>query len=528
MLGSSQKLILCITNQSLTAGLWHGSKLQSYQVFENHDEDYTAFSVYLSKHKDIDVYLMVDAIEEDYKLEALPHTTGSARKEIVARKLAQFNRNSTYRAAHYINRDKNKRKDDNFLFVALSNTDFMQGWMDSIQAEHIPLVGVYLLPMVSQVIVRQMKLMSPHILLCERLSSGLRQTYLHNGRLRMSRLTPMSNIKPAQLSYFYLVEIEKTRLYLLSQRLIAAETPLQMILPAIDDTSDDIAKSISQDQGIECKTVDILTFAKNSNISQDVVKSHPELLHMQLLANGNIPDNLAPAELTKTHNIKNLCRNINLVTILVLMAGVIASSVYFFQAYQTKLKIEETAAKKQQQLQQYELVAQNYPETPVPGTDLKAAVEIAAAINQETPKAMMRVISAALKEAPEIAIDRIRWVQTDQLDIKDGNENSVSSSNNQQVSGSSESVLRQIGFINAEIRHFKGDYRAALASASRFANRLRANPLVEQVKILQEPVNVSSLANLQGSTRDENTAQRTPAIFKLKVVLKAEESESSK
>ncbi|HSR02278.1 MAG TPA: hypothetical protein VLM20_05730 [Methylophilaceae bacterium] len=528
MIGSSQKLILCITNQSLTAGLWHGSKLQSHQVFENHDEDYTAFSVYLSKHKDIDVYLMVDAIEEDYKLEALPHTTGNARKEIVARKLAQFNRNSIYRAAHFINRDKNKRKDDNFLFVALSNSDFMQGWMDAIQAEKMPLVGVYLLPMVSQVIVRQMKLMSPHILLCEHLSSGLRQTYLHNGRLRMSRLTPMTNVKQAQLSYFYLVEIEKTRLYLLSQRLIAAGTPLQIVLPAIDEPSDDIAKSVSQDQGIECKTVDILTFAKNSNISQDVVKLHPELLHMQLLANGNIPDNLAPAELTKTHNIKNLCRNINLVTILVLMVGVITSGIYFFQAYQTNLKIEETAAKKQQQLQQYELVAQNYPETPLPGTDLKAAVEIAAAINQETPKAMMLVISAALKEAPEIAIDRIRWVQTDQLDIKDGNENASASSNTQQVSGSSESVLRQIGFINAEIRYFKGDYRAALASASRFANLLRENQLVEQVKILQEPVNVSSFANLQGSTRDENTAQRTPAIFKLKVVLKSQESESLK
>jgi hypothetical protein len=527
MLGSSQKLILCITNQSLMAGLWHGSKLQSYQVFENHDDDYTAFSVYLSKHKDINVYLIVDAIEEDYKLEALPHTTGNARREIVARKLSQFNRNSIYRAAHYINRDKNKRKDDNFLFVALSNIDFMQGWMDSIQAEHIPLVGVYLLPMVSQVIVRQMKLMSPHILLCERLSSGLRQTYLHNGRLRMSRLTPMVNVKPAQLSYFYLVEIEKTRLYLLSQRLIAAETPLQMILPAIDETSDDIAKSISQDQGIECKTVDILAFAKNSNINQEVVKSHPELLHMQLLANGNIPDNLAPAELTKTHNIKNLCRNINLVALLVLMSGLLASGIYFFQAYQTKLNIEETAARKEKQLQQYELVAQNYPETPVPGIDLKAAVEIAHAINQETPKKMMRTISAALKDAPEISINRIRWVQTDQLDIKDGSENGQASTTAQQAAVSPESGLRQIGFINAEIRRFKGDYRAALASASRFANQLRADPSVEQVKILQEPVNVSSLANLQGSTRDENTAQRTPAIFKLKVVLKSTESESS-
>lgn len=525
MLGSGQKLILCMTNQTLTAGLWHGNKLQSYHVFNNHDEDHTAFSVYLSKYQNIDVYLIVDAIEEDYKLEALPHTTGNARREIVERKLSQFNRNSIYRAAHFINRDTDKRKDDNFLFVALSNTDFMQGWMDAIQAEHIPLVGVYLLPMVSQVMVRQMKLLAPNILLCERLSSGLRQTYLHNGRLRMSRLTPMGDVKPEQLSYFYLVEIEKTRLYLLSQRLIGGETALQMVLPAVDESSEEIAKSISQDQGIECKTVDILAYAKNSHLKQDVVKSHPELLHMQLLANGHVPDNLAPPALTKTHNIKNLCRNINFVTIGVLVIGLLLSVLYFINGYQTANQSEDMAAKTGQQLRQYDLVAQNYPDTPIPGDDLKAAVEIAHTINQETPKTLMQVVSAALAETPEVAVNRIRWVQSDQLDMTDERGSYQSSQANvQAVAG--DLKLSQIGFINAEIRRFKGDYRAALASASQFASQLRADPLVAQVQILQEPVNVSSLANLQGSTRDENTAQRTPAIFKLKVVMKPAGKES--
>lgn len=527
MFGNTQKIILCITNQSLTAGLWHGNKLQSYQIFKNKDEDYTAFSRYLAKFPDVNVYLIVDAIEEDYKLEALPHTTGSARREIVERKLSQFNRNSIYRTAHFINRDTDKRKDDNFIFIALSNTDFMQSWMDVIQAEHIPLVGVYLLPMVSQVMVRQMKLMAPNILLCERLSSGLRQTYLHNGRLRMSRLTPMGNVKPEQLSYFYLVEIEKTRLYLLSQRLIVGETALQMVLPALDDTSEEIAKSISQDQGIECKTVDLLTYAKNSQIKQEIVKAHPELLHMQLLANGNIPDNLAPSELTKTHNIKNLCRNIHIGTTLVIIAGLLLSGVYLFQGYQKSNQIDEIETKTARQLKQYDLVADHFPITPVPGDDLKAAVEIAHTINHQTPRQLMQIISTALEGAPEIAINRIRWVQSNEADLTDGSGGEISQAgNNAQAAADSAAQLAQIGFINAEIRQFKGDYRAALASASSFANHLRDNPLVSQVKILQEPVNVSSLANLQGSTRDESTTQRTPAIFKLKVVLKTTDEES--
>lgn len=523
MFTKSQKIILCVTNHNLTAGLWHGSKLQSYKIFKNQDEDHTAFSQYMSEHTGIDVYLMVDAIEEDYKLEALPHTAGSARRELVARKMGQFNRNSVYRTAHFINRDKDKRKDDNFLFVALSNTDFMQSWMDVIQAEHIPLVGVYLLPMVSQVAVRQMKLMAPHILLCERLSSGLRQTYLHNGRLRMSRLTPMTDVKPEQLSYFYLVEIEKTRLYLLSQRFITAETGLQMVLPAYDDTSEKIANSISQDQGIECKTVDILAYAKNSNIKQETVKAHPELLHMQLLANGHIPDNLAPAELTKTHNIKTLCRNIYIGSALIALAGILFSSVYLFQSYQIHNQTNEFVVKTKQQSKQYELVAQNFPQTPLPGNDLKLAVEMAQKINNQTPKQLMQILSEALKNEPEVAISRIRWVQSERTDIQD----EVDLESTQASNNASQSDLLQIGFVNAEIRQFTGDYRAALASASRFASYIKTNPAVMQVQILQEPVNVSSLANLQGSTRDESTTQREPAIFKLKVVLNAAKHEAT-
>ena len=526
MFTNAHKLILCVTNTSLTAGLWHGTRLQSYRVFKNEDDDHTAFSEYLVQHGNINIYLIADVVEEDYKLESLPHTTGKARREIVDRKLNQFNRNSIYRTAHFINRAADKRKDDNFLFIALSNADFMQSWMDVIQATHAPLVGVYLLPMISQVAVRQMKLMAPNILLCERLSSGLRQTYLHNGRLRMSRLVPMGDIKPNQLAYFYLVEIEKTRLYLLSQRLIAGETALQMVLPAYDSKHDEIAKSISQDQGFECKTVDILALARNNNIAPDTVKTHPELLHMQLLANGNVPDNLAPATFTKAHNLNKICRNIHFFTAGIATIGALLAGVYFWQGHQQKNQINEIATQTLQQQQQYETVAQNFPATPIPSNELKIATEIAQTIknNDQSPRQFMQVLSLAFETSPEIALNRMRWVLSNQLEIKDEESAPAVAAN-----PSAQPVvtpigdptkLMQIGFVNAEIKGFTGDYRAALASVSKLVSSLRDSPLVAQVTVLQEPVNVSSLANLQGSTTDEGTTERTPAIFKLKVVLK--------
>lgn len=524
MFENAKKLILCATNSSLTAGLWYGSKLQNYAVFGNASQDYTAFSEYLAKHPEINIYLIVDAVEEDYRVESLPHTAGSARREIVERKLNQFNRNSVYRAAHYINRAADKRKDDNFLFVALSQADFLQGWMDVIQANHAPLVGVYLLPMISQVVVRQMKLMSPHILLCERLSSGLRQTYLHNGRLRLSRLVPMKEVKSNQLAYFYLVEIDKTRLYLLSQRLIASETPLQMVIPASDGAYDEIAKNISQEQGLECKAVNILAYAKNVGIADDLVKKHPEFLHMQLLANGNVPDNLAPATFSKVHNLNNIRRKINIATGCVATIGVVLAAYYTWQGNQQKDQLQAIATQTQHQTKLYEEVARNFPTTPIPSTELKVAADLAQIVknNNASPRALMQAISGALEASPEIALSRIRWLQTGDKNVKDEENNAAPNQNNLPVAANADPTkLMQIGFINAEIKSFNGDYRAALSSVNNFVLQLRANPLVDEVVVLQEPVNVSSLANLQGSTTDDSAnTERPPAIFKLKIVLK--------
>ena len=527
MLTNPKKLILCATNSSLTAGLWYGTKLQSYAVFSHSDADYTAFSEFLAQHSGTNIYLIVDAVEEDYKLESMPHTTGAARREIVERKLNHFNRNSVYRAAHFINRSTDKRRDDNFLFVALNNSDFLQGWMNVIQANHAPLVGVYLLPMLSQEVVRQMKLMGSHILLCERLSSGLRQTYLHNGRLRMSRLTPMKDVKPNQLAYFYLVEIEKTQMYLASQRLIANETSVQLIMASMDNSHAEIAKGISQEQGLECKLVDILAYAKNINISPDLVKTHPEFLHMQLLANGNVPDNLAPATFSKIHSINNIRRKINIATACVATTGVVLAAYYAWQGAQQKDQLQFISVQTRSQQSQYEEVAKNFPTTPIASTELKIAAELAQTIkgNSQSPRQLMQVLSGAFEASPEIELTRMRWVQTNDRELKDdaGGANNAQSQNNQPVAAANNdpSKLVQVGFINAEIKGFTGDYRAALNSVNKFVTHLRENNLVENVLILQEPVNVSSLANLQGSTTDENAStERPPAIFKLKIILK--------
>ncbi|MDI1298356.1 hypothetical protein [Methylotenera sp.] len=528
MTSRADKLVLCATSHSLLAGLWHAGKLQGSQAFNNDDAGHEGFAEFLKQYISIPVYLMADAVEEDYRLESVPHTTGAAKKELVNRKLNQFYRGLDYRTAHFVNRETTKRKDDKYLFVALNNADFLQTWVNLIQAAKVQLVGIYLLPMLSQVLVRQLKLMAPHILLCEKLSSGLRQTYFHNGRLRMSRLVPNVPTAANQLGYFYLVETEKTRLYLISQRFITRETPLNLVLASLDGSTQHISQGISQEQGIECSDINLSQITKSLNLPTKLIEQMPELLHMHLLASGHVVDNLAPEALTKEYDFSKLKQKIKLAALLLGVLGLFAAGGMLMQGLSYQSALKEATQDTVLQQRRYDEAAKNFPVTTIGAEDLKAAVELDKTISTypKSPRRMMQVVSTALEQVPEVQLDRLHWVLTNDMNSKDDDKLislPASSTPTNPAFTADATKLYELAYVTAEISGFTGDYRSALNSVHKFVEKLNLDQNIAAVEVLQEPVNVSSFVNLQGSTTDEQTAQTQPALFKLKVILKAPE-----
>jgi len=531
--GNLNKLVLCATANSLLAGLWRAGKMQGSQTFANNEAGHQAFAKFLQEYQSTPVYLIADAVEEDYRLESLPHTSGVAKRELIERKLNQFYRGMDYRTAHFINRDKDKRKDDNFLFVALRKDDFIQDWVAVIQSAEAQLVGIYLLPMLSKILIQKLKLSAPNILLCEKLSSGLRQSYFHNGSLRMSRLVPNVPSEASQLGYFYLVETEKTRLYLVSQRFIARETHLNLALVSVDDSTRQICQAINQEQGLECSDINLSEIAKSLGLSASLIQKMPELLHMQLLASGHPVDNLAPEGLTKTFQFSRLKQAIRIATLAVGVIGLIAAAWMFKLGLDNKSAYDQAMQDTVIQQHRYNEVAKNFPVTPIGANDLKVAVELDKTISSypKSPRRMMQVVSAALEQSTQdsldnIQLDRLRWILSSNLNVKDEDKFiPLPTSNNPQANvnimpSTDPASLNEMAFITAEISGFTGDYRGALNTVNRFVANIKADTRVAAVEVLQEPVNVSSFVDLQGSTTDEQSAQKQPAFFKLKVILK--------
>jgi hypothetical protein len=517
------KIILFITSKQVAAGSWRLGKLVSCEEFSNNEAGHDQFRQYLSKHPNIPVHLIVDAVEEDFRLETMPHTFGSSRAEMVGRKLNQLYRNTSYRTSQFVGRESDKRRDDKFLFMALTNPDLLAPWVSAIEDLQTPLTGIYLKPSVSQILVKALKLKESDLLLMTRQSAGMRQTYFSNQLLRVSRLTPLVGMDNQQIEKLYVSETEKTRLYLISLRMMSRESRLHVVFPSTSQVSDDLVNQLESGQNVSCTILDTNALARKIGLDPEWLKRFPDLMHMQVLARHSCPGNLAPTQLLRQYKLHTLRNGINLGSTAIVVGALAIASVNIVRTVELHHQQKDAIAQIQQQEKLYEEVSSNFPKTPQPGSDLKIAVELADKIKSisRDPQRMMQVVSTALDSQREIQLSRLRWKLAEDANTRDDDSSATAPTGDSGVP-SSPTGLYEIGFVDGEISNFTGDYRAAIDSMNRLVESLKQNPAVEHVVVLQQPVNTSSLASLQGSTLDQQAQQLPAARFKLKVILKPE------
>lgn len=521
-----EKIILSANSACLMAGVWRFGKLKSFDIFQNDEQGQEAFRQFLQRTQNTNIYFLADALEEDYRLESLPHARGGDRKALLERKLNQIYRGHSLRTALFLRREKDQAKSDHFLFMGLNNADFMQAWLEMIEAEQAPLAGVYLFSMVAPFLAKRLKLNIPHIIFTEKLSTGIRQSYLQNGDLRMSRFVPFPNGSTNPSPSFYLDETEKARMYLSNQRYLSAETETIIAVPSLDHTQQALCKQI-EEQGQACLSVDLSPLVKSLGLDKAQADKTPELIRMSLVAKSRLVTSLAMPKLTKHYRINVIRESLHLATAATLAVGLILSSFYLKQNFSQKSEQDDLIAQTKHQQQLYEQVAKDFPATPLPSNDLQLAVELNQRIGayQRLPDRMMQIVSNAIDKAPEIQINRLFWVQTNDVNLRDNDVSIVlpqAQENKPSLPALSNTELHESAFVNGEIKRFTGDYRAALNSVNQLVERLKADAGVAYVEILQAPVNVSSFSNLEGSTTDEIEAKQTSAVFKLKIILKRE------
>lgn len=489
-------LLVYIHAQGVSLACQRRGKFRFVGEFDADESGYQAFAAALKPFKNARLSILVDSVDEQYHVENLPHVLGTARTEMLARRLRQISRDSAFAAAWHQGRDPDGRRDDRFLFVSLNTLDWAQVWLDLLARQHVHLALLTTVPIVSQSMVRHLPQESAPLLWVTQQSGGTRLSFFQQNRLLFSRLsTPESGQAAEKLAE----EIIKTRYYLTSHQYLAHQSHLAVVVLDTQQDHQRLCEMLNQDTGLNlsCQVHVSDVLAQRLWINANDLHKYRDSLHLAALGRYSAAINLATPAMTLTYRQRWWQRGLYLTAAASLLVGVIAGGYLTYQRDQFAASAMQTHGWLKQQQNSYQHILAKMPATPTSPANLKAAVDVARTLSAAPqPVTDFAILSEVLTRDSHITVTRLVWQER-----------------NVEEPGNAQRVL----VIEGEALLSQGNYPLAMAAIDRFVADLRQHPRIARVEVMSMPVNRDPKLTLHQSAQ----AVASAAAFKLKLLLRA-------
>lgn len=483
-----------------------------------------ALGRWLRASPDFPLYLVADLAGEEFHRETVPHVRwGGGRKALLERRLSRLFPDTLYRCARVQGREKAGRRDDRVLFSALPDNEQLAPWLETILESGAPLAGITSVPMLGEKLAAlRHGDVHPLLLVIQLQGVGLRQNCLVDGRLRFSRLVPgFEEGQGAGLRAAFLEECERTRQYLVREKLILPEQMLEIHLYA---EAARYGGGVADDPGppfLRLHIHDAAALLRQQGMAED--KGCPAIFLLCLLAarrSRGLVNHYAPPTLLRRHRLRGFSRG------MAFSAGILAIlsclGAYFLHregnvlaARQQGLRVRTEAL-----LERHDALRQNFPTADLAAVELRQTVEFIDALSGvPSPVAMMRDVGLVLAECPEIRLHRFAWQMSAALpeteaglagtEIPDAGEAAEPAL---LLAAAAEGRSGISVFLAGSVLSASG-HRAACLSVRRFAALLesRSGFSVTPVRMPMEP---GPGAGLQASLAE---GPQTPAFFVLRL-----------
>lgn len=496
------KTLLFLGGEGFHAYTWEGGKFLETQHFTDSTEGREKFSVFL-RDNSYPAYLLTDLVEEDFRHETVPHLYGRDRAELIQRKFEQYYRNTPFRQASLLQRQKEGRRDDEMLFSALTNPALISTWLNIMMAHHVSLAGIYSVPNISAPLIKGNH--SEHVLLLswER-HAGLRQTYFDAGQLRFSRLTPV--VAGNSFSEGVATEAVRTHQYLKSLSLIPAGKALAVHIVCHESDKRELEARLSDNPDIYYAYLDIQELGKHNKLSAPLNDSDATLLLLHLLAVKVPHGNYAAAGHTHFYKLQQLRHRLRWLNAALAAACLLWSATSIWEGMRLKDETNSLRELTDNLSRQTQKIVQEFPNTLVAPTDMKAAVLLARNLESYSPppQKILYGLSKSMDAFSRIHLDKLSWEISAAAEFMKTN-----------VEPGSHPA--QIILLNGELLDFaNGNYRDALDYLGRFQQSLARQGY--GVTALSMPLDVSPDGSIASSTGEPDGK---PAQFSLKLVWKS-------
>jgi len=502
--------LLYLSGHQLLAFHWQAGALTGEGSFEAGEAGQLPFARYLAQHAKSLFSILVNVSEEGFHIETIPFLRGEDRKAIIARKIGQLFFSARLSTSLSLGHQKSRRKDERIMLAALTNHQFFAPWLETMARAEVALVGIYSLPLLGPLLLRKLGVPQGPCLLLSIQDQSVRQSYLENGELHFSRLTPLHNSSIGGIAQTFSSEAAKLQQYLVSQRLVGRQQPIVAYLLAHASARKAIENSCVDRDTLSFTILDIEDGARRCGLKALPENTHCEPLFLHLLATDPPRAQFANDELRHDYHLW-LLRAVFRGSAAVVLAGcLLLAGKLLVDARRFSQEVDLLGAETSLARQRYADIVKTFPPIPTTNEALRRVIDRYLDLERSsaTPDSLYREISRALEGVPAVEIDGIEWKVSEDPSPQQSATTSAPGSRPLPV-GSETAVVRGTLRLGAD-----SNPRQVLAVFNRLIDALKRNPKLE-VEVQQQPFDIQSGKSLKGG--DSPADERLPRAFKVQI-----------
>ena len=509
----SAKLVLYFTANGHALYRWTSGALELDARFAPDEEGLADFRAHLRGRKGALVYVLADLAGEDFNEDQIPYLRGGDRQAVVDRRLAQRYRDTRLAAALPLGYVSGERRSERLLLASFTDTQQFTAWLDALAESGARLSGVYSVPLLAPALAARLGVRGGRAFVVTANSTGLRQCYVDEGRLRFARLERTPEMAPEALAAFVRAETLRLAQYLSTLRALPREgPPVQVIVIAPAAQRAAFEQALVSDTRLAFHTVVMEEAARRAGIKRLAAGAAGEQLFLHLAVRHPPKEQFARGEDRRSFFLWKLQRAIRFAGAMGFAACALYAGFQWFDIFGLRDDIETQRREAQVASQQYQRITASFPVTQTTTDNLKATVveftRIAA--QSASPEPALAYLSQVVEKFPQMEIESVQW-RVGKLDDAAAGAAAEKrpaapppAAPGAPVAVDLMQMLEVSGRVNAIKR---SDYRAITGEVQRFAEALRTDAAWRILRT-QLPFDVTSEGTLSGDIGSGKAAKR--------------------
>ncbi|MEO5331121.1 MAG: hypothetical protein H7839_03795 [Magnetococcus sp. YQC-5] len=502
----AQRLFFCITNHHLVVYPWSNNSFGEATTWEQGGRDLAGFQDYLNGIKgSFSVLILIDLTEEELKLERIPRLNPFNRTQMLQSRANRLLRNSPFRHYTLLGRDPQDKNQDCVLFSGLTDPEeTVLPWLTVLYERRIALVGIWSIPLLTPRVFRgAVDPKHQDVLLLSINSGGLRQTFLREGQMLISRLSRLPSHEAVDLVPFLLGEVARMQGYLVSLRLYAWNSELHVYILSPPDLYSLLQASPAQVGTYRIYPVDVTQLTAQVGLKNVLTSGKMDRLFGQCILRWSIPNHYARPFDTIVYQTLRLRRHLHWSAMGLFVISLIIGLFFFLQGRSLQDQ-QPDLSRRAEEIQQSLNRSPNQPSFQE-GRRIISAVQWADLLTSHAmdPRAMYLTMGELLAKHETLLLDHLEW-STDDPKLSSGTS----------PSKTPRSSALQVIQLAGRVSPFK-DLKQAMGTVEGFMQELRSLPQVQEVQAVELPMNLGHNQVIQGG----EALNQEQAVFRLKILM---------